>query len=147
MQEKIDLGRSFLNAADRQANPYGLALSEEERGFIYGMLNTLDHRTSSILDGKTGWRPRLRACFGACSEVGGLLIGILALRYLDATIPVLPVFIVCFAFVAVYKLNLLLTQENLETEFARRERERNREKEERRRYFAAVRANDLSVDE
>ena len=63
MPKKVDKGRSILNATDETANPYGLILSEEERRFIYGMLNTLDNTTNSLLWARMGWRPQLKAAF------------------------------------------------------------------------------------
>jgi len=78
MTEEIDKDRSVLNAADETANAYDLVLSEEERNFIYEKLNTLDNRISSLLDGRTGWRPQLKAALITVVELAviGLVVGL-----------------------------------------------------------------------
>ncbi len=65
MTGKIDKGRSFLNATDETANPYGLILSEKERDFIYGGLTRLDNMTNALLYPRRGPRNGKQTCDAA----------------------------------------------------------------------------------
>ena len=73
-ERKDRKGRSILNATDEMANPYGLILSEQERDFIYGKLQTLDNWTNSLLGGRTGWRPQVKAALIATVELATAVI-------------------------------------------------------------------------
>ena len=149
MTEKIDKGRSVLNAADETANPYGLILSEKERNFIYGMLNTLDNRTSSLLGGRTGWRPQLKAALLAAVEltVIGLVVGFPVASLVRSGNARMLLFFLLTAFLVLHKLNLLLTHETVEGTLARRDREDDKEAKERARYFKDMGCKDMSVEE
>ena len=142
MTEKIDKGRSVLNAADEIENPYGLVLSEAERNFIYGALNTLDHRTSSLLDARTGWRPQLRAAAQSFFELI-VIGGVASIWHHDARM----IFIGGILFVVLEKLNLLLTHETINEGDARRNREHEKERKQRRRYFEDMGTKDMSSEE
>src|SRR6202521_953382 len=105
---KIDRGRSILNATDENANPYGLVLSENERGFIYAGLNRLDNRTNAILNGKNGWKQQAQATVSAIVECSvGLFIASVLSHFLN--ISVLSATVVVPALIVLQKLYMLLT--------------------------------------
>lgn len=149
MTKEIDKGRSVLNATDETANPYGLILSEAERNFIYGRLNTLDNRTSSLLDGRTGWRPQVRAAVVAAVELAviGLVVGLPVAALMRADDARVLLFFFLVAFLVLYKLNLLLTHETVDGIFARRDRDDKSEAKERARYFKDMGSKDMSAED
>jgi hypothetical protein len=150
MKAPINKGRSILNAADEMANPDGLILSEVERNYIYGKLNRLERTTNSIHEGKTGWRPQLKAGITAAWEFGtaALVVELLAIFW-GGSSPRSRVsaFSFILAFIILQKLNLLLSHETIEETDARRDREDKLERKERARRFKIMGRKDLSLEE
>ena len=145
MSKSIDKGRSFLNAADETANPYGLILSEKEREVIYGDLTRLDNMTNALLYGRTGWKQQAQAGFSAVWELVGLGLGTMALHLFLGT-PTMPTFMIGFALIVLQKLNLLLTHEKIDDTHARRQREDEKEAKKRAQYFKDMGVKDLSLE-
>jgi hypothetical protein len=149
-ERKDRKGRSILNATDEMANPYGLILSEQERDFIYGKLQTLDNWTNSLLGGRTGWRPQVKAALIATVELAtAVIVAFLPGAPLHPHIGDGPsfVFFCIVAFVILQKLNLLLTHESIDDIHARRAREDEKEARERARYFRETGTKDLSRED
>jgi hypothetical protein len=140
----IDKGRSFLNAADETANPYGLILSEKEREFIYGELTCLNNVTNALLCGKTGWKQEIRATASALAEFTGVGIAAVILHRLT-NVSMDSVLIFGLGFIALQKLNLLLTHEKIEDTHARRQRENEKEAKQRAQYFKDMGCKDMSL--
>jgi hypothetical protein len=148
MSDKIDKGRSILNAADEIANPYGLVLSEAERNFIYGALNTIDNRINSLVEGKMGWRPQMWAYFHTVLEIavaGGVMLALR--RFFDVRISATSTFFLIVCVLLLGKLNLLLAHEHIDDMFSRRDREGKKEAKERARYFKDMGTTDMGLDE
>jgi len=80
--KKIHKGCSMLNAADETAKPYGLILSEVERG----QLNALSNMTNALLYGRTGRKQQVRAALSAVGEVFGVGIVTFLSRSLETSI-------------------------------------------------------------
>ena len=140
--KKIDKGCSMLNAADDTVNPYGLILSEVERG----QLTALDNMTNALLYGRTGRKQRVRATLSTASEAIGIGIGTFVTSYL-LNIPKTPVFIIGVSLLVLQKLNLLLTPENIDETHSRRIRENQKEAKERAQYFKDMGTEDMSLGE
>jgi hypothetical protein len=146
MTKKIDKGRSMLNATDEVANPYGLILSEKEREIIHGGLNRLDIMTNSLLYGRKGWKQQAQATWSTALEFGSVFIAADVLHHFLDT-PTVPTIMCGFAFLAVQKLNLLLTHEKIGDLFARQNREDEKEAQERAQYFKDMGAKDLRLED
>lgn len=142
VNKKIDKGCSMLNAADETVNPYGLILSEVERGQLTG----LDNMTNALLYGRTGWKQQVRATLSTIGEAFGIGIATVATSYLS-NIPRMPVFIIGVSLLVLQKLNLLLTPEKIDEMHARRIREDQKEAKERAQYFKDMGAKDMSLGE
>jgi len=146
MTGKVDKGRSILNAADEETNPFGLILSEAERSYIYGKLNTIDNRTNALHAGRNGWRPQLKAAITAAAELAIIAI-VMYFATSHAHTPSDLVFTAfALAFLILQKLNLLLSHETIEQTFARQDREDKKEAIERARRFKDMGCRDLSQD-
>jgi hypothetical protein len=146
MTGKIDKGRSVLNATDETANPYGLILSEEERTYIYGMLNSLENKTNSLYAARIGWRPQVKATLISAVEFAMLALVINLPAFL-AHVPSglrSTAFPLVVAFLILQKLNLLLTHETIEQIFTRRDREDKRDATEHARYCKDMRCRDMN---
>lgn len=142
----INKGCSFLNAADETANPYGLILSEKEREFIYGELTRLNNITNALLYGKTGLKQQIRATASAVVEFTGVgIAAVLLHRFTNASVE--SVLIFGLGFIALQKLNLLLTHEKIDDTRARRQREDEKEARERAQYFKDMGSKDMSIEE
>lgn len=142
----INKGRSFLNAADETANPYGLILSEQERRFIYGELTCLNNITNALLYGRTGWKQQAWAALSTTAEVAGVGFAAIVLhRFADASTDL--VLIGGLALIILQKLNLLLTHEKIDDTHARRTRENEKEARERAQYFKDMGCKDMSLEE
>lgn len=145
MTKTINKGRSFLNAADETANPYGLILSEEERRFIYGELNCLDNITNALLYGRTGWKQQVSAAVSTVAQFTGVCVAAIVLhRFADASTNL--VLGVGLALLILQKLDLLLTHEKIDDTHARRQREDKREAKERAMYFKDITSEDTSLE-
>jgi hypothetical protein len=136
----------MLNAADETANPYGLILSERERDFIYGELNSLGLTMNAVLNGKTGWKQQAHATFSAASEFGWVGVAAVFLHYFLNT-PMISTFAVGIAFIILQKLNLLLTHERIDDTISRRDREDEKEAKKRAQYFKDMGCKDMSLEE
>jgi hypothetical protein len=146
MGKTIDRGRSFLNATDETANPYGLILSEKERETIYGDLTRLDNMTNALLYGRTGWKQQAQAAFHTAAEFVGVMFAAFVLHHFtDASTE--SVLIFGFALLALQKLNLLLTPEKIDDTHARRLREDEKEAKKRAQYSKDMGCKDLSLEE
>jgi hypothetical protein len=147
MTGKMDKGRSVLNATDETANPYGLILSEEERNYIYGKLSTIEHKTNSLHDARTGWRPHLKSALLSALELAiiALVVGLPASLVHGPSILKFTAFNAAVAFLILQKLNLLLTHETIDQIFARQDREDKKEAAERARHFKDMRCRDMSL--
>jgi len=142
----INKGRSFLNATDETANPYGLILSEKEREAIYSGLTRLDNMTNALLYGRTGWKQQAQAAFSTAGEFVGLALAVVALhRFLD--FPAVSTFMFGFSLIVLQKLNLLLTHEKISDTHARRTRQDEKEAKERAQYFKDMGCKDMSLEE
>jgi hypothetical protein len=141
----IDKGRSFLNAADETANPYGLILSEKEREFIYGELTCLNNITNALLYGKTGWKQQASATFSTTAEFVGVGIAAVVLHHFS-NISMMSTLVIGVALLILQKLNLLLTHEKIDDTHARRQREDEQEAKERAKYFQDMGCKDMSLE-
>jgi hypothetical protein len=146
MTGKIDKGRSFLNATDETANPYGLILSEQERKFIYSGLNRLDYITDALLYGRTGWKQEAQATLTTAGEFVGIVIAA-AVLHRFSVISMKSALVIGVIFLILQRLNLLLTHEKIADTFARRQRGEEKEAKERARYFKDMGTKDMSLEE
>jgi hypothetical protein len=142
VNKKINKGCSMLNATDETVNPYGLILSEVERG----QLTALDNMTNALLYGRTGWKQQVRATLSTVGDVFGVGIATVAVSYLS-NIPKMPLFIIGISLLVLQRLNLLLTPEKIDEMHARRMGEDQKEAKERAQYFKDMGAKDMSLEE